>query len=153
MAKTKRTTKNETPVTVGFETIVERFTPRTCYGDPIYEEGCKPEVYSLRSLKNTAKALAFFRDEAEEGKWYTAKEIGVPSASLCLISKYLGNNGILQHKNETVTYGSKTYQNIDNPNDTITFVDRRDVFVYKCNCCTKVLDEMYRWLKAQIVGV
>lgn len=129
--KTAKTLRDGNKVTL--DNLKRRYTPK-------YRVETKPEVYSVRSLRNTLKALQFFYNNPVDK--YTARQIGVPASNL----KYLVEANILTCSH-TTEVTCKTYQNVYDPNDVITLNRRTQVYAFKNNCDDKTLLEMIEWIK------
>lgn len=115
----KRTVVEVTP-TDNPTALVEARYPKTCHkkwhwvGEDCYD----PDRFTVKSIKNCIKALDKIIATGGRND-FTAKDLGVPVQTLTMLAQNGGKISLLSMRDDYIKT-SKTYVNVNDPNDLIT---------------------------------
>ena len=127
----KKINSKRTVVEVAEEPIslVEARYPSTCkkrwyWSEDYYE----PDRFTVKSIKNCIKALDKIIATGGRNE-FTAKDLGVPTQTLTMLAQNGGKISLLSMRDDFIKT-SKTYVNVNDPNDLITRTRTTEVRFY-----------------------
>ena len=118
----KKINSKRTVVEVAEEPInlVEVRYPKTYHkkGHWVGEDCYDPDRFTVKSVKNCIKALDKIIATGGRNE-FTAKDLGVPTQTLAVLAQNGRKTSLLSIRNDFIKT-SKTYANVNDPNDLIT---------------------------------